>query len=140
MVSKMGNRKHVCNYAVLHFQPYPETGEFVCVGVVLLCQENNYLNYKLETKKRDRITAFFPEMKSIIFTKGRTAFEEYLRATIHFANEQLPFQEKKQSLLFRELTRDRESLFRFSSIGTVLTEDPAQELERLYKSVLKKHL
>ncbi len=50
--------KTICNYAVIRFLPYPETEEFVNVGVILACPETRTIDYMLETRRRDRITGF----------------------------------------------------------------------------------
>lgn len=39
-----------CNYAVVRFLPYRETGEFVNVGVVLYCREAGFFDVALEPK------------------------------------------------------------------------------------------
>ena len=75
----MDMKKTVCNYAVVHFMPYPETEEFVCVGVVLFCQTANYFDYKLEMKRRGRVLGFFPELDADILLRGRLIFEQQLR-------------------------------------------------------------
>ncbi|WP_153010653.1 DUF3037 domain-containing protein, partial [Pseudomonas sp. ADP] len=42
---------YFCNYSILRFLPYPETGEFVNIGVVLLAS-NGEFHYKVETKRQ----------------------------------------------------------------------------------------
>ena len=132
-------KKLVCNYAVVRFLPYPETEEFVCVGIVLLCQEMRYFNYKLEMKRRDRVTGFFPELDTAVFTQGRRFFEQQLqhvhrllRTVDGDGQYELGLTEVDPVAMFKELVRPRESLFRFSGIGTVLTDDPEAEMGRLY--------
>ncbi len=58
----MKNR-FICNFAVVRFLPYPETEEFVNIGVVLACPQTGLFDYTLEKRRRDRITHFFPEME-----------------------------------------------------------------------------
>lgn len=136
----MAVKKMVCNYAVVHFLPYPETEEFVCVGIALCCLETRFFGYKLEMKRRDRVTGFFPELDVGVFTQGRRIFERQL----HHVHQLLGNPDGKFQLelglndvdpvaLFKELVRPRESLFRFSGIATVLTDNPATEIERLYE-------
>ncbi len=119
--------------------PYTETEEFVCVGVALLCQETGYFNYKLEMKRRDRVTGFFPELEARVFTHGRRVFEQQLQHVHSLLKDddgkgqlKLSLREADPIAIFKELVRPRESLFRFSGTATVLTENPAQELDRLY--------
>lgn len=132
-------KKLVCNYSVVRFLPYPETEEFVCVGVALLCPQVRYFGYKVETRRRDRVTGFFPELEPEIFTQGRRIFEQQLQhvhkllggdertGQMHF-----PRSDINPTVVFNELVRPRESLFRFSGIGVAMADDPAIELERLF--------
>ena len=133
-------KKTVCNYAVVRFMPYPETEEFVCVGVVLFCQTANYFDYKLEMKRRGRILKFFPELDTNILVRGRLIFEQQLRhvrklfgCEDNASQMKLDFKDSFATAVFKDLVRPRESLFRFSGISTVLTDDPAAELDRLYQ-------
>lgn len=133
-------KKLVCNYAVVRFMPYPETEEFVCVGIVLLCQTTRFFGYKLETKRRDRVTGFFPELDVAVLTQGRRIFEQQLqhvhRVLTNVDNQgqmTLGWDEVDPVAVFKELVRPRESLFRFSGIATVLTENPAAEIDRLHE-------
>lgn len=41
-----------CQYAIIQFMPYPETGEFANVGVVLACPQMRYLGARLAPVKR----------------------------------------------------------------------------------------
>lgn len=132
-------KKLVCNYAVARFLPYTETEEFVCVGVVLFCPDTRYFGFRLETKKRDRVTRFFPELDPAIYTKGRRHFELQLQHAhrLLMGGDEPP--QMKLDLnplnpvhIFTELVRPRESLFRFGGISTLLADDPAVELDRLF--------
>lgn len=128
----------ICNFAVVRFLPYPETEEFVNVGIVLACPQLGLFDYRFETRRRDRVTRFFPEMDPALFIEGRHAFlEELLRVKTGLAAErqdqrQLDFAAKAFLDTFRYLVKPRESLFRFGGIGTVMTDQPHQELERLF--------
>jgi hypothetical protein len=41
----MNPKQHTCNYAILRFLPYPETGEFVNVGILVTCQQSCLLHF-----------------------------------------------------------------------------------------------
>ncbi|HMP75785.1 MAG TPA: DUF3037 domain-containing protein [Kiritimatiellia bacterium] len=132
-------KRFTCNYAVARFMPYPETEEFVCVGVALLCQETGYFGYKLEMKRRDRVSGFFPELDVRVFTNGRRIFEQQLQhvnrlLTAAKAPGQMKFDWESADPvgLFKELVRPRESLFHFGDIATVMADEPAHALDRLY--------
>ena len=61
----------VCNYAIARFRPYRETGEFVNVGIVLICPQVNYFGYLFEKRKYKRITDFFPESATLCLLSPR---------------------------------------------------------------------
>jgi hypothetical protein len=126
------NIMKTCNYAVVRFLPYRETGEFVNVGVVLFCREAGYFDVALETHDTGRVAAFFPELDQEIFIMGRQAFFEELQRVKQLlnANDRTLTDEARMGV-FRELVRPRESVFRFGEMGTVLAEDPAAQLKEL---------
>ncbi len=122
-----------CNYAVVRFLPYRETGEFVNVGVVLFCREAGFFDVALETQRRRRVTDFFPELDRELFSTGRQTFNQELRRVTQLLradNHELANEDRLS--IFRELVRPRESVFRFSEMGTVLAEDPGQKLADLF--------
>ena len=45
-----------CNYAVLRFRPYQETGEFVNLGVVLFAHTVQFFDFRVETQRHRRVT------------------------------------------------------------------------------------
>ena len=44
--------KFAYRYAIVQFQPYSETGEFANVGVVLVCPETGFFDFKLQAAAR----------------------------------------------------------------------------------------
>jgi hypothetical protein len=129
----------VCNYTIARFRPYPETGEFVNVGLVLVCPQLHYFGYQFEQRNYGRITAFFPELDVDVFRSGlrglRTELERVVEPNGVDEADQLLLRETADSLLtrFRELVRPRESLFQFGEIATVLATDPKQKLRELFQ-------
>lgn len=121
-----------CNYAVVRFLPYRETGEFVNVGVVLFCREAGYFDVALETHDVGRVIAFFPELAPKVFIMGCQAFVEELQRVKRLldANDRTLTNDARLGV-FRELVRARESVFRFGEMGTVLADDPAAKLKEL---------
>ncbi len=140
-------KSFACNFAVARFLPYPETEEFVNIGVVLLCPRLGYFNYKLETRRRDRVTNFFPELKPELFTMGRKWLnDELTRIRRLFGDKRkgdtrqllldtgIPYYQQ----IFRELTRPREAIFRFNGISTSMAADPEAELQRLFNHFVER--
>ncbi len=126
----------VCNYAISRFRPYRETGEFINVGVVLVCPQLDYFNFAFERRKHRRITEFFPELDIEIFKTGLAGLLSELTrlAKLKDAAAQFVFGEEMAArmALFKELVRPRENLFHFGEVGTAFTEDPKTKLKELY--------
>ncbi|KKY51478.1 hypothetical protein AAY86_18490 [Pseudomonas amygdali pv. tabaci str. ATCC 11528] len=112
--------KYVCNYSILRFLPYPETGEFVNIGIVLIANNGDF-RFKIE-KKRQRVTNFFPSLDSKIFQRARRETEAELARLSGF------FTHNRQDIsgllaTFKHLIHPRETMMRFSEPGTMAIEN-----------------
>jgi hypothetical protein len=112
----------ICNYALIRFLPYRETGEFVNIGVVVYAPEVDYFGFKLTAMNHRRIRAFFPEMDQTVYRaavgsvmqeleRQRGRFSGIFGSTIA-TNENLA--------AFRALLRRKESLIHFAEPGMKL--------------------
>jgi hypothetical protein len=134
----------VCNYAIARFRPYRETGEFVNVGIVLICPQMNYFAYLFEKRKYKRITDFFPELDVEVFKAGMGGLlKELARVTGRDHDEelkQLVLREEAHASIgrFKELVRPREAMFHFGETGTVLAADPRGKLKELFDYYIKR--
>lgn len=133
--------KVACNYTVLRFLPYAETGEFVNIGVALACPDHHWFGHRMVTRRVERITDFFPELKQskAAFIDGRKLFRAELDRVAALLNDgkdkqQLRFKDDARlfNQVFLNLVRPREEAFCFGQPRTVLAEDPKTELERLF--------
>jgi hypothetical protein len=134
--------KFVCNYAIARFRPYRETAEFVNIGVVLLCPQVDFFGHAFERRKHKRITDFFPELEFDIFKTGLTGLLKELARVTGRNDETRQFVTDAEAQLriaaFKELVRTRESLFHFSEVGTVLTDDPKAKLDEFFDFYVKR--
>jgi hypothetical protein len=134
--------KFICNYAIARFRPYRETGEFVNVGVVLLCPQLDFFGHTFERRKHKRITDFFPELDFDIFKTGLTGLLKELTRVTGRDDEIRQFVTDAEAQMriagFKELVRTRESLFHFSEVGTVLADDPKAKLAELFDFYIKR--
>ena len=126
-------KKYACQYAIVRFLPYLETGEFANVGIVMCCPDADFFDFKLLTRVR-RITAFFEELDAGIYRRARGDFQQELQRIRHWLNPKQGEAKNAESArhLFAELTRPREVMMRFEGIRVVLADDPAQQLEALF--------
>lgn len=125
----------VCNYAIARFRPYRETGEFVNVGIVLICPQLDFFGYLFEKRKYKRITDFFPELEVEVFKAGLGGMLKELTRVTGMEQEQYVLHEEAKANLgrFRELVRPRETLFYFGETGTVFAQNPQDKLKELFE-------
>jgi hypothetical protein len=120
---------YICNYSILRFLPYPETGEFVNIGVVLIANNGDF-RFKIE-KKRQRVTNFFPSLESKIFVRARQEINaELARLSGYFTTNR----DDIPALLntFKHLIHPRETMMRFSDPGTIATNNADIALSKLF--------
>lgn len=123
-----------CQYAIIRFLPYAETGEFANVGIVLACPETGFLDARLmPTKKTGRITSFFEQLDKQIYRDTLNYLDDELQRVRQMVRDAVHRDAGalvKQ--MFAGLTRPREALLRFSETRVVLTEDPAVTLDKVF--------
>jgi hypothetical protein len=120
----------VCNYALLRYLPYPETEEFVNVGVLISCLQPCLLDFKEEPEMPARAKALFPLQDAGAFAAATGAFTKDMRRAKGEARNP-----RTCKMLFSDLVRPRESTLRFGEIRTIVTDNPhhlADELFRRY--------
>lgn len=126
--------KTACQYAIVRFTPFIETGEFANVGIVMLSAQGGEMGYKLLGRRHKRVSQFFGEIDAAVFKNAMqdlTAELERINARLAIAGQgrsSLTINQK----VFAELIRPRETILRFSEPRTVLAEDIHKTLEQLY--------
>lgn len=131
----MNHAQHVCNYAILRFLPYPETGEFVNIGVALHCPELSWFGHARDENDTQRVLRFFPAVSRATYEAGRTAIMEELervRALIAGIDDK-----KLARSIFGELVRPRESVFRFGEMRSAMTAAPETLVHQLCEQYVK---
>ncbi len=124
----MNTTQAVCNYALLQFLPYPETGEFVNVGVLVTCMQPCLLHFTGAQVMPERVKAMFPRQNEKAYADAMAA----LQADMERAKSSVR-DPKTCLLVFGELVRRRESIFRFGEVRTILTNEPRQLVEDLFR-------
>lgn len=131
--------KFVCQYAIVRFLPYAETGEFANVGIVLVCAQTGFFDFRLLRQVR-RISAFFEELDTSIFRSVKKSFNAELEriktmlAPNMAKNEALAQVDKELfNRLFAEIVRPREAMIRFDDPRVTLTDSPREKLNELFE-------
>ncbi len=130
--------RFACNYAIVRFMPYVETGEFANVGVLLWIPKQKTLLFKLLRRKYGRITQFFEELDKQVYLKAMGDLDVELQriqgllsqGAVVTVNSNLEYGFHKG--VFEEIIRPRETIVRFSEQRAILSENPAETLSALY--------
>lgn len=137
-------KKFACQYALLRFRPFVETGEFANVGIVLIAPEARYFGFRV-LKRYGRITQFFHQLDRQVYLEGRQLFKEELD---RFAQElrRLALDGRKTQPdvvlarnLFTELVRPRETMLQFAEQRVVLAKDPKAKLAQLFDHYVERN-
>jgi hypothetical protein len=123
--------KYACNYAIIRFIPFVETGEFANIGVVLFCPEAKFFDFKLMSKGK-KLTAFFEPLDDKIYKSAKKDFEKTLVTFTEMMRHTFEQNVEQTQLLFGELVRPREVLIRFDTPRAVLTDNLGKTLEQLF--------
>jgi len=129
--------KIACQYAIVRFAPFIETGEFANVGIVLLADKKRFFGFQLEDKKHARITHFFDKLEAKVYLTAINNVQNELERAAEII-EQHGFHKRKTNDvnfakgIFNEIVRPRETIIRFGKVRTVLTDDPNKTLKELY--------
>lgn len=125
-----------CTYAIAQFLPYPETGEFANVGIVLSCPSFRYMGVKMASARRSRrITEFFEGLSRSVYSHSIKYVDEELKriavAVQHGA--------VRSDIAFQEVIRPRETLIRFSKPNAILIDGhPADAVSPLFKRFVER--
>lgn len=137
-------KKFACQYALLRFRPFVETGEFANVGVIMMAPEARFFGFRL-LKRYGRITQFFHQLDRKVYLNGRELFREELD---RFAGElrrmALDGRKREPDLalaknLFGELVRPREAMLQFDEQRIALADDPQVKLNALYDHYVERN-
>lgn len=119
-----------CQYAIVRFLPYAETGEFANVGVVLACPAVGFFDAQLmPSKNTRRITGFFEKLDKRIYREALSYLREELERVRALVHERTAMTVQQA---FMGLTRPREALLRFSDTRAILAESPEEALNKLF--------
>jgi len=121
--------KFACQYKIVRFAPFLETEEFANIGVLVFCPAKSQLEFLLAPSRFGRVTQFFHNMdKRVYKTVIKTLEAEFERAKklVEKNNSELG------KAIFAELSRPKGGVVLFSDTRVLLTENIAQETERLF--------
>lgn len=129
----------ICNYATVRFCPYPETGEFANIGVVVASPQTAAMQFRVLERRIRRLTGFFPELDRGVFKAARQSLVQHLEQVQLQWNPlgdsykpSSPEEIRMETIRFQELTRPRESLLSFGTVGTLFAASVESALDDLF--------
>ena len=123
------------HYTLIRLLPQADAGEFANIGVVLACPETGYFGFRLMKKQR-RVTQFFEEITRDLLTKLRKELTAELNHVHGMVADRYVRAELVQ--VMQDLAKPRESLVRYAPLRGLMTEDPAQDLEKLFERYVQR--
>ena len=130
------SKRLACHYSVARFCPYPETDEFVNIGVLLACPLIGYLDFRrADLRRRGRVGRFFPELDANIYSAAMQAWEDSLAIYRHVpADGQTlnDLDQKRQREMFKNLVRPRESILYYSEPRVILSDNLEATLDEIF--------
>ncbi|MCL6271318.1 DUF3037 domain-containing protein [Sansalvadorimonas sp. 2012CJ34-2] len=121
--------KYACYYAIVQFMPYPETGEFANVGVIMAIPQLNVFAYRLEKTKAKRICDFFNHLDRKVYLEGIKALNEELA----FYEEAVKGRQITAQAAFDSLARPLETILRFSPERVRMIKDKDGMIDILFQ-------
>lgn len=137
-------KKFACQYALLRFRPFVETGEFANVGIVMMAPEARFFGFRL-LKRYGRITQFFHQLDRKVYLEGRELFKEELdRFSGELRRLALDGRKTQPEIplarnLFTELVRPREAMLQFAEQRVVLADNPKEKLVQLFDHYIERN-
>ena len=137
-------KKFACQYALLRFRPFVETGEFANVGIALIAPEARFFGFRI-LKRYARITQFFHQLDRQIYLDGRQLFKEEMdRFALELRRLALDGRKTQPDIvlarnLFAEVVRPREAMLQFADQRVVMAEDPKAKLLQLFDHYVERN-
>jgi len=137
-------KKFACQYALLRFRPFVETGEFANVGIALIAPEACFFGFRI-LKRYARITQFFHQLDRQIYLDGRQLFKEEMdRFAVELRRLALDGRKTQPDVvlarnLFAEVVRPREAMLQFADQRVVMAEDPKAKLLQLFDHYVERN-
>ena len=120
-------------YAVIRVVPRVESGEFVNVGVILICRQRRFLGARIELGARQRVIleTLDPELDFTELAKQLDGIESICRG-----DDSSPIGKLSQAERFHWLTAPASTIIQTSPVHTGLSEKPAATLEHLVQILI----
>ncbi|HDT0389108.1 TPA: DUF3037 domain-containing protein [Klebsiella aerogenes] len=117
-----------CLYSIVRYAPYAETEEFANIGVVMCAPKENFFDFQITKRNDSRVRSFFHD--DCIFPVAKDTIQRELQFAKAQATQISGHHQLAQ--FFRYFTAKKESIFQFSSVRVILSQNPKSEMDRIY--------
>ena len=124
--------KQLFEYAIIRIVPHVEREEFLNVGVIVYCADQNFLRTKF-TLNQTRLLALSNELDIEELEKRLYVFEHICSG----GPEGGPIAKLSIASRFRWLTATRSTIVQISPVHPGLTANPQQTLEKLFSELVE---
>jgi hypothetical protein len=124
--------KHLFEYAIIRVVPRVEREEFLNVGVILYCADENFLKTKCKLNK-EKLSVLSDDMDFDDLEKRLYVFEQICKG----AQEGGTIGKLPVASRFRWLTAARSTIVQTSPVHPGLCENPQETLDKLYEELVK---
>jgi hypothetical protein len=130
--------RSACKYSVIRFQPFPETEEFVNIGIVIASPKNGVFDFRVQKKKRHaRVTSFFHEVSRESYVDAIEMLERELSRVrdISLKSKGNPEEVRR---IFDALVHPREAIIRFSEQRVQMSDNPSNVVNILFNHYVER--
>ncbi|MBX3253193.1 MAG: DUF3037 domain-containing protein [Chitinophagaceae bacterium] len=124
-------QQHLFEYAVIRFVPRVEREEFLNIGLVLYCKQQQFLKTRF-TVNEDRIRCFAPDTDIQEIKQHLDAFRKIADADLNGG----PIAKLDIASRFRWLTATRSTIIQSSKVHTGFCSNLEPALEKLHKQLV----
>jgi hypothetical protein len=122
--------EQIFKYSIILFLPYPETGEFANIGIVLYVPALQRLVYKLlNPSQHERITHFFQPLTQDLFGN----IVQIIRDELERIQKLLAQTTLMDAEPYNELIRPREDIIRYSENRVIVSTSPENTVAELFE-------
>jgi len=126
------HERQLYEYAVIRVVPRVERGEFINVGIVLLCKSKQFLGCKI-TPDTTKIKYMCNHIDLEEVEQNLQAFRDIVNGVANAG----PIARLSPADRFRWLTSARSTIIQTSKVHPGLTESECDDLERLYNQLVR---
>lgn len=123
-------------YALVRFRPFAETEEFANIGVLVCCPKLSFMDYRIVHPNVNRVPQFFDRFER---SQYRDIIKEFGKALKHLVERCKELDGAGKRYMFQAFVHPREASITLSTYRVVMSDDPKNELDRLFEHYVRQN-